>query len=829
MGHDLRLAFRLLIKTPGFAAAAIITLALGIGANTAMFTVLDSVLLRPLPYRAADRLVEIGEGARSAELHATSWPNLRDIRAHSRSFEGVAGYTVDVAILRAHDGSGKTVLGTRLTCNLIGMLGVKPLLGRAFADSDCARGAAPVVVLSENLWRDQFGSDRAIVGQPVAIGGVPHTVIGIMPGSFTFPEEERADATKGIWLPSRLTEEMEARGFTIYELIGRLRPGVSVQQAHAELETLAANIHRANAKEAAGLHFTLQLYRQRITNSVRSVFYGLAAALGLVLLIACANVANLELSRYLARDQELALRIALGGSRTQLLRELLAEGLLLSAAGAVAGLVLAWGILQTVQLLPGDLIPLASAIHLRFDVLLILAVLACFATLLSSLAPAMLALRTDPQNVLRGAGRGMSARASRSRLARGLIVAEVSIAAVLLIACSLLFRTLYHLENKDLGFAVSKVVSFTATPPSSSGYLGGGSADKAGSGAAALALYSQVLERLRALPGVERAALASSIPFDGVDMSSSFELNGEKAAPEQQRAQHALLRVVSGGYFEAMRTPLVRGRSISDSDAAGQPFVAVVNQAFAREYLHLANRDPIGQQLNLGGKDTGMEKSYTIVGVTRDAAQKRVAEPARPEMVLSYQQIPERSLFYPLLVSSATKYVLRTHTATDLSNAIRALVQQSAPGFAIDDLKTMQQTVADANFSQRLSFYLIAGFAGLAASLVVVGLYGVLAQLVAQRTREIGVRMALGATRTSILGLILRQGSLLIFAGLIIGIGIALAMGRTLTSFLFEVAPTDFLSYTAAALLLLVTGLAAALIPARRAATVNPIEALRTE
>jgi len=255
----------------------------------------------------------------------------------------------------------------------------------------------------------------------------------------------------------------------------------------------------------------------------------------------------------------------------------------------------------------------------------------------------------------------------------------------------------------------------------------------------------------------------------------------------------------------------------------------VVNQAFAREYLHLANRDPIGQQLNLGGKDTGMEKSYTIVGVTRDAAQKRVAEPARPEMVLSYQQIPERSLFYPLLVSSATKYVLRTHTATDLSNAIRALVQQSAPGFAIDDLKTMQQTVADANFSQRLSFYLIAGFAGLAASLVVVGLYGVLAQLVAQRTREIGVRMALGATRTSILGLILRQGSLLIFAGLIIGIGIALAMGRTLTSFLFEVAPTDFLSYTAAALLLLVTGLAAALIPARRAATVNPIEALRTE
>ena len=829
MGHDLRLALRLLARSPGFAAAAILTLALGIGANTAMFTLLDSVLFRALPYQGSDRLVGIGEGARPADMHATSWPNLQDIRAHTKSFEDVAGYTVDVAILRGRDGTGKTLLGNRLTCNLIPMLGTRPLLGRIFADSDCARSAAPVVLLTENLWRQEFGAERSVVGQQVSIGGVPTTIIGVMPASFTFPEKERADATKGIWLPSRLNPQLEARGFTVFELIGRLRSGTNLQQARAELQTLAVNIRKANRKDSPDLNFTLEPYRDQVTSSVRPVFLGLAAALALVLLIACANIANLQLSRYLARDQELALRIALGGSRTQLVRELLLQGLLLSAAGALAGLGLAWGILRSLQLLPADLIPLASAIHLRLDVLLILAAFACLATLLSSLAPAFLALRTDPQNVLRGAGRGLSARASRSRLARGLIVAEVSIAAVLLIACSLLFRTLYHLENKDLGFSVSKIVTFSATPPNSTGYLSGAPVGKPAAGTPALVLYSQILEHLRALPGVERAALSSSIPFDGVDMTSSFELNGKKATPEEQKRRHALVRVASGSYLEAMRTPLLRGRALSDRDTAGQPFVAVVNDTFARQFLSASGRDPIGQQLGLGGKDTGMEKPYTIVGVTRDAAQKGVARPVQPEIMFPYQQIPEHSLFYPLLVSSAMSYVVRTHTDSDLSNSIRSLIRQVAPGFAIDNLQTMRQTVDSANFSQRLSFYLIGAFAGLAVLLVVVGLYGVLAQLVAQRTREIGVRMALGATRASVLALFLRQGSMLIAFGLVIGIGVALAISRTLTSFLFEVQPTDFWSYLVAAILLLSVGVAAAFIPARRAAGVDPIEALRTE
>lgn len=826
IGQEIRFVLRQLAKTPGFTIAAIATLALGIGANTAMFTVLDGVLLRPLPYRGAERLVQIGEGANSAELKPTSWPNLEDLRKQAHSFEGIGGYMADVAILRGAQG-GKTLLGPKLTCNLIRMLDARPLIGRSFEDADCARGAAPVVILSEPLWRQDFGADPHILGKQVRVGDVPTTVIGVMSSSFNFPEEERSAAAKGIWLPSRLTPDIERRGFTMYELIGRLRPGVSLSQAGAELGTVAANIRKQDPHDSARLTFTLAPYRDRVTNSVRPVFLALAAALGLVLLIACANVANLELSRYLSRDQELAVRVALGAPKLRLLRELMLEGFVLSALGALAGLALASAILRGLQLLPDDLIPLANAIHLRLDVLWALGGLAAVATLLSSLVPAMLAMRAEPQAVLRGAGRGLTTRVSRSRLAGLLIVGEVAIAAVLLVASSLLFRTLYHLEHKQLGFNVPGLITFSATPPTSSGYLGGPELNRSISGASAVQRYSEILERLRTLPGVERAALASSIPFDGVNINTSFDLNGKQKTPEERKRQHAMLRVASGDYLAAMRTPLVRGRAISDDDVAGRPFVAVVNETFARKFL--GSGDPLGQQLSLGGKDTGMDLPYTIVGVMQDAVQKGTAQSIIPEMMLSYRQIPEHSLFYRLVVNSATSYVVRTRGNQDRSGSIRSLFRQVAPGFAVDNLQSMQKTVDGANFSERLSFYLTGSFAALAILLVIVGLYGVLAQLVSQRRQEIGVRVALGASRPSILKLVLRQGSVLIASGLLIGIALSLAISRTLASFLYEVRPVDLWSYLAAATVLVAVGLAAALIPARRAASIDPMEALRAE
>ena len=827
MMHDLRLAARQMRNAPGFAAAAVLTLALGIGANTAMFTVIDSVLIRPMPYPEADRLVSIGQAGRE-NFGATSWPTLQDLRKQSKTLADVGGYVQDVAILQGNQG-GKTLLGTKVTCNVMSLLGVRPTLGHTFSEDDCVEGAPPTVLLSESLWRQDFGTDPHIVGKTVRIGNVPHTVIGVMPAHFSFPQEAGAGtAAKGIWLPSRLSAEIRRRGFTLYQMIGRMRPGATISQVRAELTAEATNIRRENSKETVGLSFRVRSYRATITGAIRPVFYALAAALGLVLLIACANVANLQLSRCLARHHELAVRAALGAPKWRLLRELLVESGALSVVGALVGLQLALGILQLVRLLPEDLIPRASEIQLRWGVLTVLGGLATTATMLSGIVPALVAMRAEPQAALRGSGRGVSQQTGTTRVAGWLVMGEVAIAGVLLVGCSLLFHTLYNLQHKQLGFGIADVVTFTATPPTSAGYLAGTSTGNQKRPAIARQVYAPLLAKLRALPGVQQAALASSIPFDGVDLGSSFSINGRKnMTPEEEKAQDATIRVMSGGYMQAIGTPLIAGRPISDGDSEESLFVVVVNEAFARKFF--AGKDPLGQLLNLGGKETGMEKPYTIVGVTADAAQENLVDRAEPEMMLSYRQVPEHSLFYPILLGSATKFVLRAAAGQQVSNEIRRAVRREAPGFAIDDLRTMQTTVDKADLSQRLGFYLTGGFAGIAVAMVMVGLYGVLSQLISQRRQEIGIRVALGATSRSIVGMILRQGGTLIAAGTVVGLLAAGALGRTIQSFLYDVRPTDVWSYAAAASGLLAIGLLAALIPARRASAIEPIEALRAE
>ncbi|HEX4165080.1 MAG TPA: ABC transporter permease [Bryobacteraceae bacterium] len=825
--QDIRLAVRQMWNAPGFAVAAVLTLALGIGANTAMFTVIDNVLIRPMPYRQAERLVSVGQVGRDGDFGATSWPSLQDLRKQAKTLQDVGGYVTDVAILQGKEG-GKTLLGTKVTCNVIDLLGAQPAIGHGFSEGDCAEGAAPVVLLSDALWRQDFGADPHIVGRQVLVGNVPHTVVGVMPAQFSFPEEAGAGtAAKGVWLASRLSAEIRARGFTLYEAIGRLRPGATVNQARAEMATVAKNIRRQDPK-AGDLSFHVRSYRDTITGAVRPVFYALGAALGLVLLIACANVANLQLSRCLARHHEFAVRAALGAPKWRLVRELVVESGMLSVLGAAVGSQLALGILQLLRLLPEDLIPRAGEIQLRWGVLAMLAGLAMAATLVSGIVPALFAMRTEPQNALRGAGRGVSQRAGTTRMAGWVVIGEVAIAGVLLVGCSLLFHTLYNLEHKQLGFAMSDVVTFTATPPTSAGYLGGPARGDQRGPAITTRMYAPLLTKLRALPGVKQAALSSSIPFDGVDLGSSFSLNDkENKSSREKEQQDAILRVMSGGFMQAMGTPILQGREISDEDAEESQFVAVVNEAFARKFL--GGRNALGQTLGLGGKDTGMEKSYTIVGVAADAAQKNLVERAVPEMDLSYRQVPQHSLFYPILLESATKFVVRATPGQNVSGAIRSVVRKEAPGFAIDDLQTMQKTVDKADFSQRLGFYLTGGFAGVAVLMVMVGLYGVLAQLVSQRRQEIGVRVALGATSSSILTMILRQGAVLIVAGVVIGLAAAGALGHTIQSFLYEVKPTDLWSYAGVAAALLAVGLLAAVIPAWRASTIEPVEALRTE
>lgn len=822
---DLRFALRQLRKSPGFAVAAIVTLALGIGANTAMFTIIDSVLLRPLPYRAADRLMFIGEGTDPQNLQATSPLNMEDLRRPG-IYEQLGGYVIDVAILQTGQG-GETVVGTKVTADMFPVLGAKPRLGRTFSAADCEPGAAPTVVLSEGAWRSKFNADPSIIGKPVRIGSVPRIVIGVMPATFTFPDEGGQDVKKGLWLPFQPTVEMRTqRGFSLLSLIGRLPNGATPKQAAAKMAVVAANIKRTDPKGAEDRHFTLRPYQERVTGAVRPVLIALMSALGLVLLIACTNVANLQLSRHLGRYQELAVRCALGASRVQLVVQVLIEGAVLSFLGATAGLGLAQLMLKAVQSIPGDLIPRSGEVHLRLSVIAILAGFALIATLLASLIPAVFAIRTEPQTVLRGAGRGVSPQAARSRMAGWLVIGEVAIAAIFLVACALLFRTLYNLEHAHLGFDTENVITFMATPPTSAGFLSG---NQNGSAQPPIArtLYTPILEQLRVLPGVKYAALASSIPFDGVDLHSSFDVNGhENKTEEERKRNHSLVRVMSGGYLEAMGTRIVRGRGISNDDAEQTPFVAVINQSFARQILR---GDPIGQSLNLGGKETGMPKSYTIVGVVEDAVQASTSQPVVPELILPYRQIPEDSLFYPIFISSATNYILRTSGNLDLGGEIHRILQKAAPGFAIDSLQTMRKTVDHANFNQRLAFYLIAGFGGLALLMVAIGLYGVLSQLVGQRRQEIGVRMALGATRELIVWMVLRRALILMATGLVIGTVAAFAMKSLVASFLYGVTGTDVLSYLGALAGLLAVGVVAALLPAGRAAAGNPLEALRAE
>jgi putative ABC transport system permease protein len=831
--NDLVFALRQLRKSPGFAVTAVLTLALGIGANAALFTVIDSVLIRPLPYYAADRLIIFGPPGDGADSYgSTSWRNLEDIRQRSRVLEDAAGYEGDVAIIQTAQGA-ETVFGPKLTWNLLNMIGARPAIGRGFTQADGETGAPPTAILSDQLWREQFGADPKIVGQTVRIGAIPHTVIGVMPPSFQFPDTEMYTSVSAVWLPFQPTKEMQTeRGYNFLTLLGRLRRGVTLDQARADLDTTAKSIAKDDPKEAKDLRLTAVPFQSAVTHSARPVFLGLLAALALVLLIACANVANLQLARCLARQQEFAVRTALGADRWRLIRQLLVEGGLLSVLGSAVGLGLSTAILWSLHKLPDDVMPRASEIHLRFSVLAMLAVIAIAVTLLSSLLPVLLAWRVQPETALRGQSRASTAHAARSRMAGWLVSGEVALAAILLVATGLLFHTLYNLEHQRLGFETRHVITFTATPPDSGGYLAfqssiGNFAATAPATSIANTIYAPLLDRLRHLPGVRVAALASSTPLDGVDIHTSFEVVGQPKTEGGKNERQAKIRVMSGGYSQAIGTAVVQGRGISDDDTASAPFVAVINQALADKYFR--NVNPIGQQLDLGGKDTGMLKPYTIVGVLENNLRHNLSEATRPELTLSYQQIPRDSLFYSFVLASATQFILHTGGDVDLTQSIHHVMRETAPGFAVDDLKPMESSLEDATGNQRVGVYLIGSFAALAALMVMAGLYGVLSQLVNQRQQEVGIRIALGATRESILALFLRQSWMLIAFGIAVGLVASVLVTRMVRSFLFNVPTLDPLSYLAAAIGLALVGTLAALIPARRASRVEPMVALRNE
>lgn len=833
MIDNIRFALRQIHKNPGFAALAILTLALGIGANTAMFTVIDSVMLRPLPYRDADRIVAITPGAASQgdTLRTTSWLNYLDVRDQARQFRTVAAYTIDFAVVRTSQTSqgANTV---KATASLFDALGVRPILGRPFAAPDNQPGSPNVVVLTSPFWREHFAADSHAVGQQVRIGNDPYTVIGVLPEGFSFSGH---DASSGVWLPYRPdSESLNKRNSHFLYLIGTLRSGVSLQAAQSEITSIARNIAQQDPEHAKDLALRLIPFRNVVTAQVKPVFLALTGALILVLLIACANVANLQLARCLARAQELAVRTALGATRRALFAQMLVEGGVLCIAGAAVGVGLAQLMLNGIRHLPPDLIPRAAEIHLRVSVFLMLLLATTIVTLLSSIAPALVAMRSDPQSVLQAGSRGAAGNRGRSRLSSAMVAGEVALSVILLISGGLMFRTLYKLQHRYLGFEEDNITSFFAMPGSASGFFTlhkSESTNQADS--IALRVYAPMAEKLQHLPGVVDVGFTNALPFQGIDMHTSWDLVGHPRSPEDIQKSEALLRVVSGRYQQLMGTPVVRGRPITDEDTADSTYVATINETLAKRYF--AGQDPIGQQIDFGGRtekdkiESGMQRPYTIVGVMADSVQGQIAEPVIPEIDLTYPQVPIASFYHQILVTSETNYVVKTHGPVEITSAIRNAFHESVPEFALDTFSTMRAAHDQAEFNQRLGLYLVASFAGIAIVMVLAGLYGVLSQIVGQRRREIGIRMALGADRREILQMMLRKGLLLISIGLAVGLLASLATERSLTSFLYGVSPMDAITYVGVMLTLLLVGILAALIPARRAASIEPTQALRAE
>jgi predicted permease len=821
--YDLRFALRQLLRTPGLAVIAVLTLALGIGANTAIFTVIQSVLLRPLPYAHSDRLFLVGPAGDKPAFGSTSYLNYRDIAAQSKLFEQVAGYSEDVSVVETQDAS-LSVVAPRVTANLFPMLGARPLLGRAFSEAECLPGGPRVVLLSEGIWRESFHADPNVVGRTVKVGGQASTVIGVMPASFHFPDSMGPDLGRGLWLPLQPTGEMlKERGYDFFNVAGAARPGVTLPQLQQEMNAIVARIPRDPGESA--IAFRVDPYREALIGPVRPVLYALFGALGLVLLIACANVSNLLIARCLARRQEFAVRAALGAGRLRLVRQLLAEGLTLSLLGCVAGILFAQLAMMAVHKLPEGTIPRADAIGIHWTVVFVLAAIAIIVTVLSSMLPALLVARAQPQAALQAASRGVGSRSMGGRLSGFLVAGEVALSTLLLVGSGLLFHTLWNLGHSRLGFDTARVTSFTVMPADAAGFSGMAVAEDTGNAPASVAtlVYQPVLERVRHVPGVASAALATAPPLSGMDLHSSFDVIGQSHNPQRQ----ARVTAVSGDYARTLGAPVIRGRMIEDGDTAATPFVAVVNEALVKQCF--PNQDPIGKQVTLGGKDTGMIKPYTIVGVIGDQIDDSVGGAVQPFMLLPQEQIPTTSLFYQALLKTMVNFVVRTRGDIPVAAEMRSVFHQNAPGYALDNFQTMQEAVDKNTFSQRLGLYLVSSFAGLAVVMVVAGLYGVLAQLVGYRRREIGVRMALGATRQSVAGMILRQGSFLIAAGLLAGLALAAAAGRLVRSFLYQVHPLDAWTYLSVILTLSLVGILAALLPARRAASVEPIQALREE
>ena len=812
----------MLRKQPGFSAIAILTLALGIGANTSIFSVVNAVLLRPLPYPEPDRLVLIRERTNLFDSGSVSLPNYLDWRASQRGFTDLALFRRGDANLSGatSDVEAERVSSARVSYNFLSVLGVPPELGRDFRESDDVPHCKKVALISDGLWKRRFGGSRGVIGQSIMLDGVQREIIGVLPPDVQLPRKVQVFITlEDLRADKDYVDRGNHPGFSA---LGRLKPNVTLEQGKADLNNIAAELERRYPDSNAGRRVTTLILLESAVKDYKHGVTLLLAAVGCVLLIACANVANLQLARALGRERELAVRAALGASRGQLAKQVFIESAILAVLGAVAGVLLAlWGLDAIKAIAPGSSASFAPSdaarfqeVNLDFKVLAFTAALAIGTGLLVGVWPALRVSRAASLTLsLHEGSRGTSDGAQRQRVRSGLVVAQVALALLLLAGAGLTLKSFRNAQNTPLGFNPANILVADVLLPKA----------RYDTDEKVAHFNDQLVERIRALPGVEAAALGSNIPFDDNEWDSSFHLTGTPPYPPGERPE-AEINVVTPDYFRLMGMPLLHGRAFTADDRAGRPRSVIIDETLAQKYF--PGKDPIGQQIDDNRSDEKNPPPLTIVGVvprTRNEApgEDNVEQYHWPQMTFAVDQVPNRGNMLLVRVKSGNPLALVP--------AIKRELQALDPDQAFAHISTMESNIANSLGSRRMMMSLLAAFAGIALLLASVGLYGVMALTVTQRTRELGIRLALGAQRADVFRLVLSQGMLLVLAGLIIGLLGVVGAGRGLQSVLYGVGGFDGPALSFALFALAVVALIACWLPALRATRVDPITAIRTE
>jgi putative ABC transport system permease protein len=801
--QDLTYAVRRLARAPGFTLAAVLTLALGIGANSAIFTVVNAVLLRPLPYPDSEQLVGVFHQMRGTSgLDNMSPPNFLDLRARTHTLADVAASS-DEGMTLTGAGAPVRLRGSFVSASFFDVLGVRPILGRSFRAEENEPGKASVVLLSHGLWVQRFGGDSNIIGKTVRLDGVAHTVVGVMPPTLAYPAERE------LWVPFAYDQSfrVDNRGAWFLDVIGRMKDGVSPDAAVRDIHDVAKSLEKTYPKQNTDLDFAIAPLHGYVIEDTRASLLLLLGAVGFVLLIACANVANLTLARAAARESELAVRTALGASRWRLVRQLITESVLVSMIGAVAGLlVAAWGGDALAGLKPLGVPRLGEA---RMDgaVIAFTIGIALVTGLLVGAVPALQATGRAMAGALKDGGRGALTGRRSARILGTLVAGEIALAVALLAGAGLLVNSFYRVQQVDPGFRTTDALTFGLSLPDATYKT---QQDR-------IQFFDRVLDELGRMPGVRSAGAVVGLPLTKLGFTITFKVDGRPEAPEGHEPT-LQVRVASPDYFRTMGLPLKRGRVFTSADVFTAPQVALLTESAVQKYF--PSEDPIGRHIDLGWRIDGRRNGGTVVGIVGDVKDAGLDEASQPEIYLPYDQVG---------IETMTVVVRGDLPPRSYQRDVERVVSRLDPDLPLSNVKTLEDVVSASVAGRRFYMLLLTLFAVVAMALAAIGIFGVMSYAVAQQTREIGIRMALGADRDSVVRMVLRQASTVIAIGLVVGLAAAAATGRALAGLLFNLTPTDPMTLGIVAVILATVALLACYLPARRATRIDPIQALRAE